>query len=90
MDDVAEKIIAIVRDNSRQPDREIAADTKLADLEIKSLDLTVILFDIEDAFQIQIHYDPGAEASDLETVGAVISRVKSVLAGTGDVSKETA
>ncbi len=90
MDDVAEKIIAIIRDKMRQPDREIAADRALAGLDITSLDLTVILFDIEDAFGIRLDYDPGEEAKTLTTVGAVIDRVKAVLAGAGTVNKETA
>lgn len=34
MDDVAEKIIAILRKNMRNPDKEITLDTKLTDLEI--------------------------------------------------------
>ncbi len=35
MDDVAEKIIAILRKNMRNPEKEITLDTKLADLEIE-------------------------------------------------------
>ena len=35
MDDVAEKIIAILRKNMRNPEKEITLDTKLTDLEIE-------------------------------------------------------
>jgi len=58
MDDVAEKIIAILRKNMRDPNKEITLDTKLTDLEIESLDLAVIVFDIEDTFGIQIPIMP--------------------------------
>jgi acyl carrier protein len=80
MDDVAEKIIAILRKNMRNPEKEITLDTKLADLEIESLDLAVIVFDIEDTFGIQIPYNANEEVQDFATVGSVVDRVKSVLA----------
>ncbi len=81
MDDVAEKIIAILRKNMRNPEKEIALDTKLADLEIESLDLAVIVFDIEDTFGIQIPYNANEEVVDFATVRSVVDRVKAVLAG---------
>ncbi len=80
MDDVAEKIIEILRKNMRNPDKEITLGTKLADLEIESLDLAVIVFDIEDTFGIQIPYNANEEAVDFATVGSVVERVKAVLA----------
>ncbi len=79
MDDVAEKIIAILRKNMRDKGKEITLDTKLADLEIESLDLAVIVFDIEDTFNIQIPYNANEEVQDFSTVGAVVERVKGVL-----------
>ena len=80
MDDVAEKIIAILRKNMRDQSKEIALNTKLTDLEIESLDLAVIVFDIEDAFGIQIPYNANQEVQDFATVGSVVDRVKAVLA----------
>ncbi|MBT3069850.1 acyl carrier protein [Rhodomicrobium sp. Az07] len=79
MDDVAEKIIAILRKNMRHPEKEIALDTKLADLEIESLDLAVIVFDIEDTFGIQIPYNANEEMADFATVGSVVDKVTTVL-----------
>jgi acyl carrier protein len=80
MEDVAEKISAILRKNMRNPEKEITLDTKLADLEIESLDLAVIVFDIEDTFGIQIPYNANEEVVDFATVGSVVDRVKAVLA----------
>jgi nodulation protein F len=80
MDDVAEKIIAILRKNMRNPDKEINLETKLTDLEIESLDLAVIVFDIEDTFGIQIPYNANEEVADFATVNSVVERVKAVLA----------
>ena len=48
MDDVAEKIIAILKKNMKEPPETVSLDTKLSDLEIESLDLAVIVFDVED------------------------------------------
>ena len=79
MDDVAEKIIAILRKNMRNPEKEITLNTKLTDLEIESLDLAVIVFDIEDTFGIQIPYNANEEVVDFATVGSVVDRVKAVL-----------
>jgi acyl carrier protein len=81
MDDVAEKIIAILRKNMRDQSKEVTLDTKLTDLEIESLDLAVIVFDIEDTFNIQIPYNANEEVQDFATVGSVVERVKAVLAG---------
>jgi nodulation protein F len=80
MDDVAEKIIAILRKNMRNPDKEINLETKLTDLEIESLDLAVIVFDIEDTFGIQIPYNANDDVADFATVNSVVERVKAVLA----------
>ena len=80
MDDVAEKIIAILRKNMRNPEKDIKLDTKLTDLEIESLDLAVIVFDIEDTFGIQIPYNANEEVVDFATVGSVVERVNAVLA----------
>ncbi|MFT4078456.1 acyl carrier protein [Rhodomicrobium lacus] len=80
MDDVAEKIIAILRKNMRHPEKEITLDTRLTDLEIESLDLAVIVFDIEDTFGIQIPYNANEEVADFATVGSVVDKVTAVLA----------
>lgn len=80
MDDVASNIIAILKKNMKDPPETISLDTKLSDLEIESLDLAVIVFDIEDKFGIQIPYNANEEVQDFATVGSVVERVKSLIA----------
>ncbi|MGF1621206.1 MAG: acyl carrier protein [Rhodomicrobiaceae bacterium] len=80
MDDVAEKIIAILKKNMKEPPETVSLDTKLSDLEIESLDLAVIVFDVEDTFGIQIPYNANEETSDFNTVGSVVDRVKALIA----------
>ena len=80
MDEVANKIIGILKKNMKDPPETISLDTKLTDLEIESLDLAVIVFDIEDSFGIQIPYNANEEVQDFATVGSVVERVKALIA----------
>jgi nodulation protein F len=82
MDDVADKIIEILRKNMKDPTKTVTLDTPLSDLEIESLDLAVIVFDIEDTFGIEIPYNANEEVEAFATVGSVVDRVKSIIAET--------
>jgi nodulation protein F len=79
MDEVATKIVDILKKNMKEPPETIALDTKLSDLEIESLDLAVIVFDIEDSFNIQIPYNANEEVQDFSTVGSVVERVRALV-----------
>lgn len=84
MDDVATKIIEILKKHMKEPRDDIDASTALADLQIESLDLAMIVFDIEDSFGIEIPYNANEEAAeDFQTVGSVVERVKSLIAESG-------
>jgi len=79
MDDVATKIIGILRKHMKKPDKEITLDTKLEDLEIESLDLAMIVFDIEDSFGVEIPYNANEEVDAFKTVGSVVDRVRALV-----------
>ena len=79
MENVAPKIIEILKKHMKSPDKEIALQTKLEDLDIESLDLAMIVFDIEDSFGIQIPYNANEDTSDFKTVGSVVERVHSLV-----------
>jgi acyl carrier protein len=79
MDEVASKIIEILKKNMKDPPETISLDTKLSDLEIESLDLAVIVFDIEDSFGIEIPYNANEEMEDFATVGSVVERVRQLV-----------
>ncbi len=79
MDEVASKIIEILKKNMKDPPETIALDTKLSDLQIESLDLAVIVFDIEDSFGIEIPYNANEEMEDFATVGSVVERVRQLV-----------
>ena len=84
MDNVASNITEILRKHMKNPDKEISAVTKLEDLEIESLDLAMIVFDIEDKFGIEIPYNANEEVEDFKTVGSVVERVKALMQAKAD------
>ena len=82
MDEVATKIVDILKKHMKEPRDDIGLDTALTDLKIESLDLAMIVFDIEDSFGIEIPYNAneGGEAGDFKTVGSVVEKVRSLAA----------
>lgn len=87
MDEVATKIIEILKKHMKEPRDDIDTSTALADLQIESLDLAMIVFDIEDSFGVEIPYNANEEAGDFKTVGSVVDRVKGLMSESG---KDTA
>jgi nodulation protein F len=83
MDEVATKIIDILKKHMKEPRDDIGLSTALTDLKIESLDLAMIVFDIEDSFGIEIPYNANEEAADFKTVGSVVDRVRGLVAGQG-------
>ncbi len=84
MDEVSTKIIEILKKHMKEPRDDIDASTALADLQIESLDLAMIVFDIEDSFGIEIPYNANEESTeDFQTVGSVVERVKALIAESG-------
>ena len=80
MDDVATKIIDILKKHMKEPRDDVGLETALTDLKIESLDLAMIVFDIEDTFGIEIPYNANEEVEDFKTVGSVVDRVKTLMA----------
>jgi acyl carrier protein/nodulation protein F len=81
MDDVATKIVEILRKHMKEPMEKIELTTALTDLKIESLDLAMIVFDIEDTFGVEIPYNANEEADNFKTVGAVVEKVRGLVAG---------
>ena len=80
MDDVASKIVDILKKHMKEPMDNIALATPLTDLKIESLDLAMIVFDIEDTFGVEIPYNANEEAGDFKTVGSVVDKVRGLMA----------
>jgi len=82
MTDVASKIIEILKKNTREPQDNMSPETPLSELDIESLDLAVIVFDIEDTFSIEIPYNANEDIEDFATIGSIIEKVQSIVAET--------
>ena len=83
MDEVATKIVDILKKHMKEPRDDIGLNTALTDLKIELLDLAMIVFDIEDSFGIEIPYNANEEAADFKTVGSVVERVRALMTGPG-------
>lgn len=85
MDEVATKIIDILKKHMKEPRDDIDTSTELTALDIESLDLAMIVFDIEDTFGVEIPYNANEteDAGDFKTVGSVVDKVKELMADSG-------
>jgi len=79
MDEVAAKIIDVLKKHMKEPKEDMGLDTPLSELAIESLDLAMIVFDIEDSFGIEIPYNANEETMDFKTVGTVVERVRALI-----------
>ncbi len=79
---VADQIIGILKKNMQVPRQNMSLETPISDLEIESLDLAVIVFDIEDTFGIEIPYNANEDIEEFATVGSIASKVESLIAET--------
>ena len=80
MDETATKIIDILKKHMKEPRDDINLETAMADLKIESIDLAMIVFELEDTFGIEIPYNANEDVEDFKTVGSVVERVKSLMA----------
>ena len=89
MDETATKIIDILKKHMKEPRDDIGLDTALADLKIESIDLAMIVFELEDTFGIEIPYNANdtEETAAFKSVGSVVERVKQVIASTPTAAK---
>ena len=75
-DEIAQKLIEIVRQEKTLPESGLSLDTPLAEAGIDSLDSLTILFAIEEQFHISI---PDDAARSIKTFGDMVEVVVSLL-----------
>lgn len=68
--DVESRVREIVAKYAKMDAKDLNRDTDLQALNIESLDLIEIIFEVEDAFEIDIEQDE--KAADLNTLGEVL------------------
>ena len=79
-DEIARKLIEIVRKEKEIPAEKLTPETALADAGLDSLDALTVLFGIEEEFRISI---PDAKAKAIRTFGDMIDVVEELTGGTG-------
>jgi acyl carrier protein len=83
MTDVEDKILGLMRETKPEAGANLSLDARLeADLGLTSLDLTEVVFSIEDAFGITVDFD-ATSAGRFQTVRDVVTNVEQLVARKG-------
>ncbi|GAB4361218.1 MAG: hypothetical protein Kow0026_24160 [Oricola sp.] len=78
---VLDTTIRIIADKANIEPEALGQDTVLADLDIQSLELAEIIFELEDEFDIEIEMNAASAWDNLKTVGDVADAVSELVAG---------
>jgi nodulation protein F len=81
-DQLATEIIEKIKAHA-DPDKEITVDTELNDLGIHSLELTEIVFDLEEAYGIEIEMNTVEAWNKLRNVGDIVEATRGLIAAKG-------
>ncbi len=82
-DQLATDIIEKIKAHADPEIGELTLETPLADLGIHSLELTEIIFDLEEAYGIEIDMNTNEAWSKLSNVGDIIESVRGLIAKKG-------
>ncbi|MFZ2102776.1 MAG: phosphopantetheine-binding protein [Oricola sp.] len=77
---VLETTIRIIADKANIEPEAIKPDTELTSLDIQSLDLAEIIFDLEDEFDIEIDMSAATAWDNLKTVSDISDAVSAMVA----------
>ena len=80
MDQLALDIIGKIKPHADPGIGEITPDTELGDLGIHSLELTEIIFDLEEEYGIEIEMNTAEAWSKLSNVGDIVEAVRALIA----------
>ena len=80
MDQLAEDVIQKIKAHADPEVGEITVATELSELGIHSLELTEIIFDLEEAYGIEIEMNTAEAWSKLSNVGDIIEAVRGLIA----------
>jgi len=83
MDQLSEDIIEKIKAHADPDIGELTVDTELNALGIHSLELTEIIFDLEEAYGIEIEMNTSEAWSKLSNVGDIIAAVRELIAKKG-------
>ncbi|HEU5096827.1 MAG TPA: acyl carrier protein [Reyranella sp.] len=78
-DKIANKILEKIKAHVEGDPELVTLDTPLADLGIHSLELTEIIFDVEDEFDIQVEMNTVEAWENLGTVRDIVEAVRNLI-----------
>lgn len=78
-DEIFDKTARIIADKIERDPSEITSDTELSTIDIQSLELAEVIFDLEDEFDIEIELNAADAWEQLKTVGDVTSAVRALV-----------
>jgi nodulation protein F len=78
-DEIADKIVDKIKAHAAPDAGEITLDTELTALGIHSLELTEIIFDLEDEFGIEIEMSTDDAWSNLSNVRDIVEAVRGLI-----------
>jgi nodulation protein F len=77
---LAKSIISKIEAHASPDVGEISLDTELTELGIHSLELTEIIFDLEDEFGIEVDMNTSDAWNSLNNVGDIVEAVRGLIA----------
>ena len=78
-DKLAGEVIEKIKSHAESGGPEITSDTELSSLGIHSLELTEIVFDLEEAYGIEIEMNTVDAWSNLKTVHDMVAAVRALI-----------
>ncbi|TWG92480.1 acyl carrier protein NodF [Mesorhizobium sp. J18] len=78
-DKIGELVLEKIRTHAAGDPNEVTMETKLTDLGIHSLELTEIIFDIEDEFGIQVEMNTVEAWENLHTIRDIVEAVRGLI-----------
>lgn len=79
-DQLATEIIDKIKEHAEPGEHEITTGTELTSLGIHSLELTEIIFDLEDQYGIEIEMNTVDAWANLKNVGDMVKAVRALIA----------
>jgi len=80
MADVLDEVRIIISKHSSIGVEALQPETRLDEIDVQSLDLVEIMFEIEDRFKIEVPHNANADSRlEFTTVGQIVEGVRSIL-----------
>lgn len=83
MGEIGKTVISVIAETASWEPDQVTLDTELEELEINSLDLTEVVMELEDRYDVAVDLNTAEAWTSLKTVGDVIALVEKLVAGKG-------